>query len=317
MKKTSLLIVFILLAASIGGPAASAGAALQEGQNPVPEYEGKVNAPDFPEGLQWLNSDHPISIRQLRGKIVLLDFWTYCCINCMHIIPQLKKLEKKYPNELVVIGVHTAKFTTEKETDNIRQAILRYEIEHPVVNDKDQRVWSEYAVRAWPTLMLIDPAGKVVGRLEGEGGFDTLDRYISGMIAAFDAKKQLDRRPLQLALERHRAPAGLLAFPGKVLADQKTGQLFISDSNHNRVVVVSLADNSVKETIGAGDVGMNDGDYNAATFNHPQGMAYDAAANVLYVADTENHAIRAVDLTKRTVTTIAGTGEQSRTTVTF
>jgi thiol-disulfide isomerase/thioredoxin len=317
MKKIASLLIIILLAGCFGGPAVDATAASQEGQDPVPEYEGKVNAPDFPEGLQWLNSERPISIRQLRGKIVLLDFWTYCCINCMHIIPQLKKLEKKYPNELVVIGVHTAKFTTEKETDNIRQAILRYEIEHPVVNDKDHRVWSEYAVRAWPTLMLIDPTGKVVGRLEGEGGFDTLDRYIAGMIAAFDAKKQLDRRPLQLALERHRVPAGLLAFPGKVLADQKSGQLFISDSNHNRIVVVSLADNTVKETIGAGDMGLSDGDYNTATFDHPQGMAYDAAANVLYVADTENHAIRAVDLTKRVVTTIAGTGEQSRTYVTF
>src|ERR1044071_2082538 len=283
MKTISLMLVLLMLAASLGGPVvASEGATIQEGQTPVPEYEGKVNAPDFPEGLEWLNTERPISIRQLRGKIVLLDFWTYCCINCMHIIPQLKKLEKKYSNELVVIGVHTAKFTTEKETDNIRQAILRYEIEHPVINDKDHTVWSEYAVRAWPTLMLIDPAGKVVGRLEGEGGFDTLDRYISGMIAAFDAKKQLDRRPLQLALERHRAPTGLLAFPGKVLADEKTGQLFISDSNHNRIVVVALADNSVKETTAAGDIGFADGDYAAATFNHPQGMAFDAAANTLY-----------------------------------
>ncbi|MFL6277278.1 MAG: thioredoxin-like domain-containing protein [Blastocatellia bacterium] len=312
------MLVLSLLAATFGGPAlASAGAPIQEGQKPVPEYEGKVNAPDFPEGLQWLNTDRPISIRELRGKIVLLDFWTYCCINCMHIIPNLKKLEKKYPDELVVIGVHSAKFTTEKETDNIRQAILRYEIEHPVINDKDHRVWSEFAVRAWPTLMLIDPAGKVVGRLEGEGGFEALDRYISGMIATFDARKQLDRRPLRLALERHRTPAGLLAFPGKVLADEKTQQLFVSDSNHNRVVVVSLADNSVKEIIGAGDIGFSDGDYNSATFNHPQGMAFDAAANVLYVADTENHALRAVDLSKRTVTTIAGTGEQSRESVTF
>jgi DNA-binding beta-propeller fold protein YncE len=296
---------------------ANSAKTIQEGQKPVPEYEGKVNAPDFPEGLQWLNTERPISIRQLRGKVVLLDFWTYCCINCMHIIPQLKKLEKKYPDELVVIGVHTAKFTTEKETDNIRQAILRYEIEHPVINDKDHTVWSEYAVRAWPTLMLIDPAGKVVGRLEGEGGFEALDQYIAEMIKAFDAKKQLDRRPLGLALERHRAPTGLLAFPGKVLADEQSGQLFISDSNHNRIVVVSLAAQSVKEIIGAGDIGFSDGDYNSATFNHPQGMAFDAVAGTLYVADTENHALRAVDLRKRTVTTIAGTGEQSRQYVTF
>ena len=283
----------------------------------MPEYTGKVNAPDFPEGLQWLNTEQPISIRQLRGKVVLLDFWTYCCINCMHIIPQLKKLEKKYPDELVVIGVHTAKFTNEQETDNIRQAILRYEIEHPVINDKDHTVWSEYAVRAWPTLMLIDPAGKVVGRLEGESGFEALDQYIAEMIVAFDARKQLDRRPLRLALERHRAPAGLLAFPGKVLADESTGQLFISDSNHNRIVVVSLVDHLVKDTIGAGGSGFSDGDYNSATFNHPQGMTFDAATNTLYVADTENHALRAVDMSKRMVTTIAGTGEQSREYVTF
>src|SRR5262249_51447510 len=188
MKKTLLVIISLMLAANFGGPlVASTG---QEGQKPVPEYEGKVNAPDFPAGLEWLNTERPLSIRELRGKIVLLDFWTYCCINCMHIIPQLKKLEKKYPNELVVIGVHTAKFTTEKETDNIRQAILRYEIEHPVINDKDHTVWDHYAVRAWPTLMLIDPAGKVVGRLEGEGNFGPLDQYIAKMIAAFDAKKQ-------------------------------------------------------------------------------------------------------------------------------
>src|SRR5262249_50764414 len=102
-----------------------------------PLFEGQVNAPDFPSGAEWLNTEKPVSLRDLRGKIVLLDFWTYCCINCMHIIPDLKKLEAKYPNQLVVVGVHSAKFLNEKGTENIRQAILRYEIEHPVINDKD------------------------------------------------------------------------------------------------------------------------------------------------------------------------------------
>ncbi len=132
-------------------------------------YAGKVNAPDFPEGLEWLNTDHPLSIKDLRGKVVLLDFWTFCCINCMHVIPDLKKLEAKYPNELAVIGVHSAKFTTEQGTDNIRQAILRYGLEHPVVNDKDFEVWNSYAVNAWPTFIIIDPDGKVVGKHSGEG----------------------------------------------------------------------------------------------------------------------------------------------------
>jgi thiol-disulfide isomerase/thioredoxin len=276
----------------------------------MPEYEGKVNAPEFPEGIQWLNTDRPLSIRELRGKVVLLDFWTYCCINCMHIIPDLRKLEKKYASELVVIGVHSAKFNTERETDNIRQAILRYEIEHPVVNDWKMEIWQEYTVRAWPSLYLIDPAGKVIGYVSGEGIYEPMDNLISKVIERFDAKGQIDRRPLKLKLERSKVPASVLAFPGKVLADEKTRRLFIADSNHNRIVVLSLDDYSVREVIGGGEIGIDDGDFSNATFNHPQGMAL--LGDSLYVADTENHALRRVDLDKRTVTTIAGTGQQAR-----
>jgi thiol-disulfide isomerase/thioredoxin/sugar lactone lactonase YvrE len=274
----------------------------------MPDYRGKVNAPDFPEDIDWLNTDRPLSLRELRGKIVLLDFWTYCCINCMHIIPDLKRLEKKYPNELVVIGVHSAKFRTERETDNIRQAILRYEIEHPVVNDWQMRVWNSYTIRSWPSLVLIDPEGKIVGGLSGEGIFEPLDTAISAVIKRSDAEKKLDRGPLRLKLERHRSPASLLAFPGKVLADATTNQLFIADSNHNRVVVVSLKDSSVTEIIGTGEIGITDGEFSKATFNHPQGMAFDGTR--LYVADTENHAIRVIDFEKREVRTLSGNGEQ-------
>src|SRR6185436_1030734 len=134
-RRMVLEVFFVLLVLLVLGSFFVVSAQERKGQ--MPEYEGKVNAPDFPEGMEWLNTDRPISLRELRGKVVLLDFWTYCCINCMHVIPDLKKLERKYPNELVVIGVHSAKFTNERDTDNIRQAILRYEIEHPVVNDKD------------------------------------------------------------------------------------------------------------------------------------------------------------------------------------
>src|SRR5215216_4757708 len=182
MKKTSPLLIVLLLAGLVIWPnSRSSAASSKEVQTQMPDYEGKVNAPDFPEGMQWLNTERPLSLRELRGKVVLLDFWTYCCINCMHIIPDLKKLEHKYPNELVVIGVHSAKFTTERGTDNIRQAILRYEIEHPVVNDYAMDVWQRFAVRAWPTLMVIDPAGKVLGRVEGEFRFESVDQYVAGV----------------------------------------------------------------------------------------------------------------------------------------
>ena len=287
----------------------------QKEKNQMPEYEGKVNAPEFPVGMEWLNTDRPLSIRQLRGKVVLLDFWTFCCINCIHIIPDLKKLEHKYPNELVVIGVHSAKFTAEKGTQNIRQAILRYEIEHPVVNDHEMQIWEDYTAKSWPTLFLIDPVGKVVAYMSGEGVYAQMDGIIAKVIETFDAKKLIDRRPLNLKLERQRTPTSVLAFPGKVLADETSKQLFIADSNHNRIVAVSLDHSTVKEVIGSGQIGMTDGSFEAASFNHPQGMALDG--NILYVADTENHAIRAIDLAKRTVTTIAGTGEQLRRRVTF
>jgi thiol-disulfide isomerase/thioredoxin len=316
MKRAFVIMLALTLATGIipsGSLAALAD--FQKEKNQMPEYEGKVNAPEFPDALEWLNTDRPLSIRQLRGKLILLDFWTYCCINCMHIIPDLKKLEQKYANELVVIGVHSAKFTAEKGTENIRQAILRYEIEHPVVNDHDMQIWQEYAVRSWPTLYLIDPAGKIVAYMSGEGVYAQLDGFIAKVIERFDEKKSIDRRPLNLKLERHRTPTSVLAFPGKVLADEKSKQLFIADSNHNRIVVLSLDDASVKEVIGSGEIGLTDGTFETTTFNHPQGMALDGGT--VYVADTENHAIRAIDFEKREVRTIAGTGEQLQRQVTF
>ena len=309
MKKLALTLSAFLICVTTGLGSIHPASNQAKEQSEMPQYEGKVNAPDFPAGLQWLNTDHPLSLHELRGKVVLLDFWTFCCINCMHIIPDLKRLEQKYSKELVVIGVHSAKFTSERDTDNIRQAVLRYGVEHPVVNDSQMEIWGEYAVKAWPTLMVIDPAGKVIGYMSGEGIYEPLDKLISTVISNFDAKNAIDRRPLKLKLERDRTPTTLLDFPGKVLADERSKQLFISDSNHNRIVVVGLEDSTVKEVVGNGQIGFTNGTFEEATFHHPQGMALDG--NKLYVADTENHAIRLIDFDKRTVTTIAGTGHQA------
>ncbi len=263
-----------------------------------------VRAPEFPAGLTWLNSDKPLSVKGLRGKVVLLDFWTYGCINCLHIIPDLKKLEAKYPNELVVIGVHSAKFATESDAGNLRQAVMRYGLEHPVVSDKDMRIWNEYAVRAWPTQVLIDPDGRIVGQVAGEGNYDVLDENIAKTIAAFGTK--VDKTPLKIALERSKVAPTPLYFPGKVAA--KNGRVVVSDSSHNRLVVTDKA-GKVEATIGSGEAGFKDGTLANAQFFNPQGIAIDG--DVLYVADTNNHAIRRVDLNAKTVTTIAGTGAQA------
>jgi sugar lactone lactonase YvrE len=270
-----------------------------------------VNAPEFPADLEWVNVDHPLSLRQLRGKVVLLDFWTYCCINCMHILPDLKKLEEKYKDELVVIGVHSAKFSTEQETDNIRQAVLRYDITHPVVNDADMTVWRSYGVRAWPTVVLIDPTGKIVLTRSGEGVFEPLDRAIAQVIRESKREGTLSMRPINLVLEKERTPDSLLYFPGKVLADKESNRLFIADTGHNRIVITDL-EGKAADVAGSGEQGFKSGSFGEAQFYKPNGLALDGKNNVLYVADTDNHSVRKLDLRARTVQTIAGTGRQSK-----
>ena len=268
-----------------------------------------VNAPDFPKGAQWLNSA-PLTMKDLRGKIVLLDFWTYCCINCMHILPDLEKLENKYADELVIVGVHSAKFKNEKDTDNIRAAILRYGIRHPVINDKNFDLWYELGVHAWPTLVLIDPQGKVVTQRSGEGVYEPFDKLIGDLVTQFDAKGLLDHTPLKLQPEVALISPDGLAFPGKIAVDKHTGRLFISDSNHNRIVVTDFTGQALA-VIGGTDSGFADGDFRTARFRHPQGVYYDTSSDIIYVADTENHAIRQIDMKTRQVETIAGNGYQA------
>jgi DNA-binding beta-propeller fold protein YncE len=292
------------------------GAALMAETVPVSEKgvrmsgqeQARVRAPEITGGRGWLNTDKPLSLASLRGKVVLLDFWTYGCINCIHIIPDLKRLEAKYPNELVVIGVHSAKFQNEKDTENIRHIILRYEIEHPVYNDSEFKVWQSYGVRAWPTRVLIDPAGYIIGGLSGEGNYEVLDQTIAKTIEEFRKRGELNEQPLKLVLERAKVGDLPLAFPGKVVADASGGRLFIADSNHNRIVVTKL-DGTLSDTIGTGERGAVDGPFAKASFYRPQGMALDG--DVLYVADTENHLIRRVNLKTRAVETVAGTGSQA------
>ena len=273
------------------------------------QEKARVRAPEITGGRGWLNTDKPLSLEALKGKVVLLDFWTYGCINCIHIIPDLKKLEEKYANQLVVIGVHSAKFQNEKETENIRRIILRYEIEHPVYNDSEYAVWQSYGVRAWPTQVLIDPAGYVIGGVSGEGNYEIIDQAIAKTVEEFRKKGQLKEEPLKLVLERAKVGDLPLAFPGKIVADANRDRLFIADSNHNRIVITKL-DGTLAETIGTGNIGATDGPFDKASFYRPQGMAL--AGDSLYIADTENHLLRRVDLKARTVETIAGTGQQSR-----
>jgi thiol-disulfide isomerase/thioredoxin len=268
----------------------------------------RIYAPELAGAVEWFNVPAPLSLKALRGKVVLLDFWTYGCINCMHILPDLRRLEEKYRAELVVVGVHSAKFTNERKSENIRHILVRYDIDHPVANDANFTIWKAYGARAWPTQVLIDPEGYVVATASGEGKGEAFDRAIAAVIQVFDEQGRIDRTPIPTSLERARLRTQLLAFPGKILADESSGRLFIADSNHHRVLVAGL-DGVIRDVIGDGGAGRDDGAFDEARFYRPQGLALDG--DRLYVADTENHLIRAASLSARQVTTIAGNGNQA------
>jgi len=274
--------------------------------HPFPQHQ---KAPSLEGGVAWINTAGPIDLTQLKGKFVVLDFWTYCCINCMHVLPELKKLEKAYPKNVVVIGVHSAKFDGEEDTKNITDAVLRHEIEHPVVNDSGHVIWDKFFSQSWPTLRIIDPEGNLVAGHSGEISFEVLDGFMKNALPYYRQRGLLDEKPISFDLEAYKAQQTPLRFPGKVLADETGGRLFIADSNHNRIVVTKL-DGTLLEVIGSGTAGTADGAYDKAAFDHPQGMALHM--DTLYVADTENHRLRKVDLKRKRVETIAGNGKQGR-----
>ncbi len=272
-------------------------------------WAGTDPAPAFPGGLTWFNVKQPLALDQLKGKVVLLDFWTLGCINCQQIIPDLSHLESDFGDALVVIGVHSGKYSTEHDDQSIRDAIQKYGLHHPVVNDPDFTFWNAYGANAWPTLVLIDPAGNLVGGHAGEGVYDLFAPIVSSLVNEFDAKQQIDRTPIPLALESDTVTSTVLSYPGKVLADAQGGRLFIADSTHNRILVSDM-NGRLLQAIGSGKAGFEDGHADEAAFRQPQGLALSPDGKTLYVADTRNHAVRSVALATGDVTTIAGTGTQ-------
>ena len=266
----------------------------------------RTRAPELPDNLEWFNTNgEQLKLADLRGKIVLLDFWTYCCINCQHVIPELAELGRRYPDNLVVIGIHTPKFPNERIGDNVQKAINRHYIRHPVAHDPSFSIWKQYAIKAWPSIIYIDPEGYIVGVLRGDGKAKQLDTMIQESIKAADTKNilQTERIPIHLKPE----PNLLLKFPGKVHAGED--RLFISDSGHNRVIEC-MPNGRVIQVYGSGAPGLIDGNGTEAAFDNPQGLVQ--AENFLFVADTDNHVIRRIDLITRDVKTIAGMNKRGK-----
>lgn len=265
-------------------------------------------------GRGWLNTGGAdVSLADLRGKVVILDFWTFCCINCLHVLDELRDLEARYRDVLVIVGVHSPKFVHEADPVALAAAVDRYEVHHPVLDDPELVTWSAYTARAWPTLVVVDPEGYVVAHLAGEGHAHNLDLLLAELVAEHEAKGTLHRGdgpyvPPPAAETTLRFPAKVVRLPG--------GNLLVADAGHHSLAELAADGETLVRRIGTGERGLVDGGPGAARFSEPNGVCLlpdDVAAQVGYdvvVADTVNHALRGVRLADGAVTTIAGTGAQ-------
>ncbi|MEU6394199.1 NHL domain-containing thioredoxin family protein [Streptomyces sp. NPDC046939] len=269
---------------------------------PAAVRRARVRAPELVGKGGWLNTGgKEYTLADLRGRIVVLDFWTFCCINCLHVLDELRELEEQHRDTLVIIGVHSPKFVHEAEHAAVVDAVERYGVEHPVLDDPELATWKQYAVRAWPTLVVIDPEGYVVAQHAGEGHAHAIAKLVEELEAEHEAKGTLHRgegpyvAPEPVATD--------LRFPGKALL-LPSGNFLVSDTTRHQLVELAADGESVVRRIGSGERGFGDD-----AFNEPQGLAL-LDENTVVVADTVNHALRAVDLASGAVTTLAGTGKQ-------
>ncbi|RPF19598.1 thioredoxin-like domain-containing protein [Myceligenerans xiligouense] len=265
-------------------------------------------------GRGWLNTGgRDVTLGDLRGKIVILDFWTFCCINCLHVLDELRELEAAHRDELVIVGVHSPKFEHEADPDALAAAVERYEVHHPVLDDPDLVTWRAYAARAWPTLVVLDPEGYIVAQMAGEGHASAIGALVAELIEEHETKGTLHRGDGPYAPP---APAsGTLRFPAKAIA-LPSGNLLVADAGHHSLAELAGDGETLVRRIGSGDRGLLDGGPGEARLGEPNGLCLlpEEVRAVfgcdVVVADTANHALRGVRLSDGAVTTLAGTGRQ-------
>ncbi len=261
---------------------------------------------------RWLNLSRNLENKDLKNRVILLDFWTHACVNCLHTIPEIKKLEQEFGSKLVVIGVHSGKFANEKDVESIKKAVLKYDINHPVVNDSDLKIWNAFGVDAWPSFVLIDPRGRVKKTYVGEGDVRHIKKDVKKMVEKY--RYHLNREELPVLPEKNKIIKTVLSYPTKIIyardfsyKSYKGQALFIANSGRNNILVSTISGEVIVQ-IGAKDAGFSDGSIDTAKFNIPTGLLYQNGK--LYIADSGNHALREVDFKTSKVITLIG--EQKR-----
>jgi thiol-disulfide isomerase/thioredoxin len=267
----------------------------------------RVRAPELVGRGGWINTAGNAA-PDLSGKIVLLDFWTFCCANCLHVLDELRELEAEFADVLVTVGVHSPKFAHEADHDALIAACERYGVHHPVLDDPDLTTWKAYAVRAWPTLTVVDPAGYIAAQMSGEGHVHGLRSLITELVAEFDARGALRRGDSPYVAPEPEPTE--LRFPGKVIA-LPGGTYLVSDASHHSIVELADDAATVLRRFGCGERGFADGPAADARFNEPQGLLL-LDEHTALIADTVNHALREIDLASGRVRTVADTRDSAQ-----
>jgi thiol-disulfide isomerase/thioredoxin len=243
---------------------------------------GRVRAPELRGSGGWINTDTALSLRDLRGRVVVLDFWTFCCINCLRVVEELRPVEERFGDRLVVIGIHSPKFPHESDHAAVARAVARHRIEHPVLDDPEMETWQQYGVRAWPTLIVIDPDGYVVAMASGEGNGPALGGVIEQLLEGrTDLAVGPAFTPARIAVK------GVLAFPGKVASDG-AARIAIADTGNDRVLVADLQGHVQHVFSG---------------FDQPQGVRFDG--DRLLVCDTVAGEVVSIEISSGARETLA------------
>ena len=271
---------------------------------PAARARVRVRAPEL-VGRGWLNTGgRDVRLADLRGRVVVLDFWTFCCVNCLHVLDELRPVEERFPDVLTIVGVHSPKFEHEADPVALADAVERYAVHHPVLDDPELVTWRAFTARAWPTLVVIDPEGYVVASMSGEGHGPGLATLVAELVEEHAAAGTL--QPGDDPYVAPPAPESRLRFPGKVVA-VPDGSFLVSDTAHHEVV--HLESDLVSERARWGGRGLLD---------EPQGLALvppEVAASLgvdLVVADSVNHQLKGIRFSDGSIRVLAGTGHQLR-----
>ncbi|WP_298220732.1 redoxin family protein [Halothiobacillus sp.] len=270
----------------------------------MPPAAKAAGYPPFPADASWFNVSRPLTSADLQGRVVLLDFFTPGCINCIHMIPIQQQLKQKFGDDLLVVGVTSPKFSASRQADNMTPFLRRFHIDEPVFIDANMTWWKHYGVFAWPTMLLLSPKGKVLHSFIGERPYADMVPVVEAAVDG--ARKALALTHPKLPLKPLNADNHFFVLPTKIAVGGQ--HIAISDTGHDQIRIFDRT-GKLMATIGNGKTGFADGSFAVAEFDRPQGLAW--LDNDLYVADTDNQRIRRIDFSSQTVSTVAGNGQRA------